>query len=44
LVTFLPAFGLGTMGAWYSIVGYIVVLGGAMYWRWRSGAWRKIKL
>lgn len=44
LVDFLPAFGLGTMGAWYSIVGYIVVLGSAMYWRWRSGAWRKISL
>jgi MATE family multidrug resistance protein len=44
LVDFLPAMGLGTEGGWLAIVGYVVLLGTAMFWRWRSGAWRRIEL
>lgn len=44
LVDFLPQFGLGAHGAWYSAVGYIVLLGGAMLLRWRSGAWKRMAL
>ena len=44
LVDFLPALGLGAYGGWLAIVTYVVLLGSAMFWRWRSGAWRSIEL
>jgi MATE family multidrug resistance protein len=41
-VDWLPQFGLGAIGGWIAAVTYIVLLGLAMYFRWQSGAWRKI--
>jgi MATE family multidrug resistance protein len=40
----LPQFGLGAIGGWLAAVIYISALGIAMWLRWRSGAWEKIKL
>ena len=44
LVDFLPQFGLGAAGGWSVLLGYTFVLGAAMFLRWRSGAWRRIRL
>ncbi len=44
LVAFLPQFGLGAAGGWGALLLYTGMLGGVMYWRWRSGAWRRIVL
>jgi MATE family multidrug resistance protein len=41
-VDWLPQFGLGAVGGWIAAVLYITALGLAMYFRWRSGAWRMI--
>jgi MATE family multidrug resistance protein len=35
---------LGPVGPWVAAAVYIGVFGGMMLWRWRSGAWRKIRL
>ncbi|MEI7969097.1 MAG: MATE family efflux transporter [Betaproteobacteria bacterium] len=43
-VDFLPQFGLGMVGAWWAALIYIVLLGAAMGWRWRSGAWKRMRL
>jgi MATE family multidrug resistance protein len=43
-VNFLPQFGIGAEGGWFAILVYVVLLGGALYLRWRSGHWRKIIL
>ncbi|MBI1397098.1 MAG: MATE family efflux transporter [Betaproteobacteria bacterium] len=43
-VTFLPQFGWGTVGGWWASLIYICVLGVVMWARWRSGAWRRIRL
>ncbi len=43
-VHFLPQFGYGAVGGWAASVGYVVLLGGSLYWRWRSGAWRRIRI
>jgi MATE family multidrug resistance protein len=40
----LPQFGLGAVGGWLAMLVYVVLLGGALYLRWRSGAWRRIHL
>lgn len=40
----LPQFGLGARGGWLALMSYVVLLGGAMYWRWHHGAWRKLRL
>jgi MATE family multidrug resistance protein len=40
----LPQFGLGAVGGWFALLTYVLLLGGALYLRWRSGAWRKIRL
>jgi MATE family multidrug resistance protein len=44
LVDFLPQFGLGAAGGWAALLLYTGVLGATMFWRWRSGAWRRISL
>lgn len=41
LVGFLPQFGLGAAGAWLAALGYIFLLGVAMFGRWLSGAWKR---
>jgi MATE family multidrug resistance protein len=43
-VHFLPALGYGAIGGWAVCVGYAVALGLVLWLRWRSGAWRRIRL
>lgn len=43
-VSFLPQFGLGALGGWSSALVYTTCLGLGLWWRWQSGAWRKINL
>ena len=43
-VHFLPQFGLGTVGGWSALLFYTAALGAVMWFRWQSGAWRKIEL
>jgi MATE family multidrug resistance protein len=43
-VHFLPQFGLGALGGWIAALVYIVVIGLALLARWRSGAWRAIRI
>ncbi|NJD31352.1 MAG: MATE family efflux transporter [Gammaproteobacteria bacterium] len=40
----LPQFGLGAVGGWFALLTYVLLLGGALYLRWRSGAWRSIRI
>jgi MATE family multidrug resistance protein len=40
----LPQFGLGAKGGWLALMSYVTLLGLAMFWRWRHGAWRKFDL
>jgi len=40
----LPQFGLGAVGGWLAMLVYVVLLGGALYLRWRSGVWRRMRL
>jgi len=43
-VRWLPQFGLGALGGWFAALIYICCLGSALFWRWRSEAWRRIAL
>ena len=43
-VAFLPQWGLGATGGWLAALVYTVALGLGLWWRWQSGAWRKIDL
>ena len=43
-VDFLPRLGFGAVGGWLAAVIYISLLGLLLFWRWRSGAWRKMQL
>jgi MATE family multidrug resistance protein len=43
-VEFLPQFGLGAAGGWLGMLVYVVLLGSALYLRWRSGKWRKARI
>jgi MATE family multidrug resistance protein len=40
----LPQFGLGAKGGWLALMTYVVLLGSAMFWRWRHGAWRRMRI
>ncbi len=40
----LPGYGLGAVGGWSAILVYVVAIGIALWLRWRSGAWRLIRL
>jgi MATE family multidrug resistance protein len=40
----LPQYGLGAKGGWLALMIYCTLLGCAMLWRWRNGAWRRVKL
>jgi MATE family multidrug resistance protein len=44
LVEGLPQFGFGAIGGWFALLAYVGALGTALYLRWRSGAWRRIRL
>ncbi len=43
-VDFLPQFGLGAVGGWLAALLYVFGLGTVLYLRWRSGAWKKIRV
>ena len=43
-VDVLPQFGMGAVGGWIGLLVYVVLLGSALYLRWRSGHWRKMKI
>jgi multidrug resistance protein, MATE family len=43
-VHFLPQFGFGAVGGWIAVLIYIMVLGSALFLRWRSRAWQRIRL
>jgi MATE family multidrug resistance protein len=43
-VNVLPQFGFGATGGWTAILVYVVLLGSALYLRWRSGRWQRVKL
>jgi MATE family multidrug resistance protein len=43
-VHWLPQFGYGAVGGWFAALIYIFVLGLVLFWRWHSGAWRRIAL
>jgi len=43
-VNFLPQFGYGAVGGWVAVLIYIMVLGSALFLRWRSRAWQRIRL
>jgi MATE family multidrug resistance protein len=40
----LPHLGYGARGGWVVSVGYVVLLGTSLALRWRSGAWRRIRI
>lgn len=41
---FLPQLGWGAVGGWAALVLYIFLLGVTLFVRWRSGAWKKIRI
>jgi len=41
---FFPQFGFGAEGGWFAAVIYTCLLGVLVFWRWRSGAWRRIEV
>jgi MATE family, multidrug efflux pump len=43
-VSFLPQYGYGALGGWAALVFYLMILGTALFLRWRSGAWQRIRL
>jgi MATE family multidrug resistance protein len=43
-VDFLPQFGWGAYGGWTAALLYLMVLGIALFVRWRSGVWQKIRI
>lgn len=43
-VDWLPQLGLGAIGGWIAAFVYICCLGCILYWRWSSGAWRRVVL
>jgi MATE family, multidrug efflux pump len=43
-VSFLPQFGLGAVGGWVAVLIYVIVLGSALFLRWRSRAWQAIRI
>jgi len=43
-VNFLPQYGYGAAGGWTGLLVYVVLLGVALYVRWRSGRWQRIRL
>ena len=40
----LPQFGYGAAGGWSALLVYVVLLGTALYLRWRSGSWQRVRL
>jgi multidrug resistance protein, MATE family len=40
----LPQMGWGALGGWFSLVIYVCLLGLTLFVRWRSAAWKKIRI
>jgi multidrug resistance protein, MATE family len=40
----LPQYGLGAVGGWCAAIAYVMALGTALWWRWRTGAWQRLRL
>ena len=40
----LPQYGLGARGGWLALMIYVVLLGSAMFWRWRAGRWQSMRI
>jgi MATE family multidrug resistance protein len=40
----LPQYGLGARGGWLALMIYCTLLGASMFWRWRHGAWRHMRI
>jgi MATE family multidrug resistance protein len=40
----LPQLGYGAAGGWLALLVYVILLGGALFLRWRSNGWQKIRL
>jgi MATE family multidrug resistance protein len=36
--------GLGAVGGWYAILVYVLLIGTALWLRWKNGAWKRIRL
>jgi hypothetical protein len=43
-VTGLPQLGWGSIGGWTALLVYVLLLGTALFVRWRSRAWQRIRL
>jgi MATE family multidrug resistance protein len=43
-VDVLPQFGFGAAGGWAALLAYVVLLGSALFLRWRSGRWRQVRI
>lgn len=39
-----PGYGFGAVGGWSAILVYVVAIGTALWFRWRNGAWKQIRL
>lgn len=40
----LPQFGWGSLGGWIGVIIYVLLLGSALFVRWRHGAWQSIHI
>jgi multidrug resistance protein, MATE family len=40
----LPQYGLGAKGGWLALMIYCTLLGCSMFWRWRHGSWRRVRI
>ncbi|MEO8061967.1 MAG: MATE family efflux transporter [Pseudomonadota bacterium] len=40
----LPQYGMGARGGWIALMSYVILLGISMFWRWRHGAWRALRI
>jgi MATE family multidrug resistance protein len=43
-VELLPQFGLGAIGGWTALLVYVVLLGSALWLRWRGTAWERARI
>ncbi len=43
-VNVLPQLGWGATGGWLAVVVYSLLVGAALYWRWRSRAWQQLSI
>jgi MATE family multidrug resistance protein len=40
----LPQLGWGASGGWLAVVVYALLVGVALFWRWRSRAWQRLSI